>query len=109
MHITTLAEEPPIALVYRSGCVACGRACCPHSKGRGRQYAFDTQDQLAAWLARKPYRDELHTVIPVFGRRLLPQKQNMNATAALLYVGTARAAVQGGMLEKADAEWLGDP
>ncbi len=79
--------SPPswLVLVYRAGCVACGRSCCPHAKGRGRQYAFEYTAELAAWCARKPYRDEFLTVI-AFYQGLEIAREKMAAGEAVAFV-----------------------
>ena len=76
----------PIALVYRAGCVECGRSCCPHSKGRGRQYAFDTIAAFAAWAGRKPYSGEMVVVIPIVAGKCLPRSGGLPAAEAVAWL-----------------------
>ena len=53
---------PPLAaLVYRSG-----KGC--------RQYAFESADDLAAWAARHPYKNEQLRVMPVKDRKFLEDR-----------------------------------
>lgn len=60
---------PLAALVYRSG-----KNC--------RQYAFETTDELAAWAARHPYKNEILRVIPVKDRKILGDRWIDAAEAA---------------------------
>lgn len=78
-----------VALVYRAGCVACGRSCCPHAKGRGRQYAFATVAELGAWASRKPYRNEVLKVIVIGADRREVKRDTIPAGEAAQYVFTA--------------------
>ena len=61
---------PPLAaMVYRSG-----KGC--------RQYAFASADELEAWAARHPYRNETLRVMPVKDRKQLGDKWVPAAEAA---------------------------
>ena len=61
---------PPLAaLVYRFG-----KGC--------RQYAFETADDLAAWAARHPYKNEQLRVMPVKDRKFLGDRWMPAAEAA---------------------------
>ena len=61
---------PPLAaLVYRFG-----KGC--------RQYAFETADDLAAWAARHPYKNERLRVMPVKDRKFLGDRWMPAAEAA---------------------------
>lgn len=60
---------PLAALVYRFG------------KG-SRQYAFETADDLAAWAARHPYKNERLRVMPVKDRKFLGERWVPAAEAA---------------------------
>ena len=68
---------PPLAaLVYRFG-----KGC--------RQYAFETADDLAAWAARHPYKNEQLRVMPVKDRKFLGDRW-MPAAEAAEFVRTAQ-------------------
>lgn len=68
---------PPLAaLVYRFG-----KGC--------RQYAFETADDLAAWAARRPYKNEQLRVMPVKDRKFLGDRW-MPAAEAADFVRTAQ-------------------
>lgn len=61
---------PPLAaLVYRYG-----KGC--------RQYAFESADDLAAWAARHPYKNEQVRVMPVKNRKMLGDRWMPAAEAA---------------------------
>lgn len=64
------------------------------AKGCG-QYVFATADELEAWAARHPYRNETLHVMPVKDMKCLPAKW-LPAAAAAAYV---RAALQPGALD----------
>ena len=68
---------PPLAaLVYRFG-----KGC--------RQYAFETADDLAAWAARHPYKNEQLRVMPVKDRKFLGDRW-LPAAEAAEFVRTAQ-------------------
>ena len=68
---------PPLAaLVYRFG-----KGC--------RQYAFETADDLAAWAARHPYKNEQLRVMPVKDRKFLGDRW-IPAAEAAEFVRTAQ-------------------
>ena len=68
---------PPLAaLVYRFG-----KGC--------RQYAFETADDLAAWAARHPYKNEQLRVMPVKDRKFIGDRW-MPAAEAADFVRTAQ-------------------
>ena len=77
---------PPLAaLVYRSG-----KGC--------RQYAFASAEELEAWAARHPYRNETLRVMPVKDRKQLGDKW-VPAAEAANYVRAAQgqnAELKGG-------------
>jgi hypothetical protein len=77
----------PIALLYRDG-----KGC--------RQYTFDTVEELAAWAARKPYREEHVFVMPMHRRQFLG-KERMQATKAAEFV--AKAVNTAAQIEKTAA------
>lgn len=71
---------PPLAaLVYRSG-----KGC--------RQYAFETADQLEAWAARHPYRNEMLRVMPMKDLKQLGDKL-VPAAEAADFVRTAQGQI----------------
>ena len=68
---------PPLAaLVYRLG-----KGC--------RQYAFESADDLAAWAARHPYKNEQLRVMPVKDRKFLGDRW-VPAAEAAEFVRTAQ-------------------
>ena len=68
---------PPLAaLVYRFG-----KGC--------RQYAFETADDLAAWAARHPYKNEQLRVMPVKDWKILGDRW-LPAAEAAEFVRTAQ-------------------
>lgn len=77
---------PPLAaLVYRLG-----KGC--------RQYAFESADDLAAWAARHPYKNEQLRVMPVKDRKFLGDRW-VPAAEAAEFVRTAQgqnAELKGG-------------
>lgn len=79
-----------VALVYRAGCKACGRGCCKHAKGGGRQYAFETVSDLAAWCARHPYREEVLRVLVVGPDMKVRVDTILPATEAVSFVEAVR-------------------
>jgi hypothetical protein len=77
--------KPLAALVYRFG-----NGC--------RQYAFESADDLAAWAARHPYKNEQVRVMPVKDRKMLGDRW-MPAADAADFVRTAQghnAKITGG-------------
>ena len=79
---------PPLAaLVYRFG-----KGC--------RQYAFETADDLAAWAARHPYKNEQLRVMPVKDWKILGDRW-LPAAEAAEFVRTAQ--VQNDRVEGRDA------
>lgn len=62
MSATPFTRPPLAALVYRVG-----KGC--------RQYAFETVEELAAWAARPPYKNEqLRVLVATDDGKLAPEK-----------------------------------
>lgn len=64
-----IVTEQPIALVFRNktGC---------------RQYPFKTIDELEQWVKRKPYRDEVITVMPINSDSSVGEKRQIASREA---------------------------
>lgn len=73
----------PVALVYRA------RTGC-------RQYPFFSADELQAWAARHPYRNETLTVHPILADGKFGEKAVLPAAEAADHVRKASGKPEGG-------------
>lgn len=53
-----------------------------------QQYPFETIEELEKWTNRKPYRDEIITVMPIYNDNSVAKKRQMQATAAPDFIRT---------------------
>ena len=62
----------PIAIIFRisTGC---------------RQYVFNSMDEIKSWVSRKPYSQELLTVLPIINNEF-QQKKIMDACDVISYM-----------------------